>query len=200
MRINSIAVLVLGLSRSVLAQDLDAALSKYPEVSTFQGLISQVPGGVTDLLPSGLSPNSTEGVTVLIPSNDAVKSYLNASSLANITDVPLDKLMNILQYHIMYAKLTSSNFTAPDGLIVPTLLKDNMFNNRSAGAELNATYGPEAAQGTVLYISKDPINTAKFRVRQQQSGAALRGGMGQGGTINAVDGSWDLGYIQIIDT
>jgi transforming growth factor-beta-induced protein len=200
MRVTSIVALTLGLAQSVLAQDLSTALSKYPEVSTFQGLISQVPGGVSSLLPSGLSPNSSNGVTLLIPSNKAFSTFLNASNLANITSVPLDQLVNILFYHIMYSKLTSANFSSPDGLIVPTLLKDQKYNNRSAGTELINQYGADAAQGNVLYISKDPISPVKFRVRQQQdSGVALRGGMGQGATINAVDGAWDLGYFQIVD-
>ncbi|KAH8912022.1 FAS1 domain-containing protein [Coniochaeta sp. PMI_546] len=201
MRVISLVALSLGLSGSVLTQELPAALSQYPEVSTFQGLISQVPGGVSSLLPSGLSPNSTKGVTVLVPSNNAFSNFLNASHLTNITSVPLDQLVNILYYHIMYAKLTSANFSAPNGLIVPTLLKDQLYNNRSAGADLINTYGADAAQGNVLYISKEPINPVKFRVRQQQdNSAALRGGMGQDGLINAVDGTWDLGYFQIVDT
>ncbi|OIW31580.1 FAS1 domain-containing protein, partial [Coniochaeta ligniaria NRRL 30616] len=183
-----------------LAQDLPSALSKYPETSTFQGLISQVPGGVSSLLPSGITPNSTEGVTVIIPSNKAFEAFLNASNLANITSVPLDKLVNIFQYHIMYAKLTSTNFSSPDGLIVPTLLKDQIYNNRSAGADLINTYGADAAQGNVLYVSKDPVNPVKFRVRQQGSSVALRGGLGQDGVVTAVDGSWDLGTFQIVDT
>jgi len=201
MHIASIVALTLGLGHSVLAQDLSTALSKYPEVSTFQGLISQVPGGVSSLLPSGLSPNSSNGVTVLIPSNKAFSTFLNASNLTNITGVPLDQLVNILFYHIMYAKLTSANFSSPDGLIVPTLLKDQKYNNRSAGADLINQYGADAALGNVLYVSKDPINPVKFKVRQQQDGGvALRGGMGQGATINAVDGTWDLGYFQIVDS
>jgi len=86
-------------------------------------------------------------------------------------------------------------------LIVPTLLKDQKYNNRSAGADLINQYGADAALGNVLYVSKDLINPVKFKVRQQQdSGVALRGGMGQGATINAVDGTWDLGYFQIVDS
>ncbi|KAB5554686.1 fasciclin domain-containing protein [Coniochaeta sp. 2T2.1] len=200
MRATSIAALVLGLSHSVLAQDLSTALQKYPEVSTFQNLISQVPGGASSLLPSGLSPNSTKGVTVLVPSNEAFSTFLNATNTANVTDVPLDQLVNVLFYHIMYAKMTSANFSAPGGVIVPTLLKDEKYNNRSAGAELVNIYGADEAQGNVLFISKDPINPVKFRVRQQQDDSvALRGGMGQGGSINAIDGVWDLGYFQIVD-
>ena len=199
MRVTSIFALTLSLVQSVFGQELSTALSRYPEASTFQGLIDQVPWGISSLLPSGLTPNSSNGVTVLIPSNKAFSTFLNASSLPNITSVPLDQLVNILHYHIMAAKMTSANFSSPDGLIVPTLLKDKKYNNRSAGVELVNQYGADAAQGNVLYVSKDPINPVKFRVRQQGSGVALRGGMGQGATINAVDGAWDLGYFQIVD-
>ncbi len=199
MRLTSILAPTLGLVQSVFGQELSTALSRYPEASTFQGLVSQVPGGVSSLLPSGLSPNSSNGVTVLIPSNKAFSTFLNASNLPNVTSVPLDQLVNILYYHIMAAKMTSANFSSPDGVIVPTLLKDKKYNNRSAGAELVDQYGADAAQGNVLYVSKDPINPVKLRVRQQDSGVALRGGMGQGATINAVDGAWDLGYFQIVD-
>lgn len=201
MRVTSIIGVTLGLCRSlVLAQDLPTALANYPETSTFQGLIGQVPGGVSGLLPSGLSPNSSNGVTLLIPSNSAFSTFSNGTNSVNITSLPLDQLLDILLYHIMYAKLTSANFSSPDGLIVPTLLNGQQYNNRSAGAELIKLYGADAAQGNVVYISQEPINPVKFRVRQQQnSGVALRGGMGQGATMNAVDGTWDFGYFQILD-
>jgi hypothetical protein len=199
MHVFGICALALGLGRCASAQGLSTALSSHPEVSTFRGLIDQVPGGVSSLLPSGISANSSKGVTVLVPSNTAFSTFLSASNLTNITSVPLNQLVNIMFYHIMYAKLTSANFSSPNGLIVPTLLKDQQYNNRSAGTELINQYGADAAQGNVLYVSKDPVNPVRFMVRQQGSGIALRGGMGKGATMQAVDGAWDLGYFQIID-
>lgn len=202
MRVPSIIAVTLGFGHSVLGQDLATALSKYPEASTFQSFIGQVPnGGIASLIPTGISPNSTEGVTVLVPTNAAFQKFLNTTNATSITDLRFTALLPILKYHIMYAKLTSSNFSAQSGLIVPTVLQDEEYNNRSAGADLINTYGQQAANGAPLYVSHDPINPFKFRIRQSQNGGvALRGGQGQVGSINAVDGQWDLGYFQLVDT
>jgi uncharacterized surface protein with fasciclin (FAS1) repeats len=156
MRVTSSIALTLGLVLPVISQDLSAALSNYPDASTFQGLIKLVPGEFLSLLPSGLKPNSSNGVTVLIPSNTAFSSFLNATNTTNVVNVPVDQLVNILHYHTMYAKLSSANFSSPGGLIVPTLLKDQKYNNRSAGADLINQYGADAAQGTSCTFRRIP--------------------------------------------
>lgn len=199
MGVFSCLVLALGLAHSGLCQDLVSALSKYPELSSFSQLLSNLPGGVESILPSGLVPNSTEGVTILAPNNAALLSFANSTGGPNIADLPADQLLAVLKYHVLAAKLTGKDLTATGSLIVPTLLRDQQYNNRSAGADLVNAYGPEAALGQVIFASKDPINAVKAR-RRQTVNVYLRGGNGRGAGLNAVDAQWALGYLQIVDS
>ncbi|KAK3945854.1 FAS1 domain-containing protein [Diplogelasinospora grovesii] len=198
MRSSSIAV-ALGLAQTAFCQqgtDLNTALSKYPETSTFQSLLQSNPQMITSTTPS----NDKGGVTVLVPNNDAFTKFTNASGGTPITSQPTDKLINIFQYHVMAAPLTSANFTDPKGLMVPTLLTAEAYNNRTAGADLVNAYGSKAALGQVLYVSKDPISPLRLRVRQSATGVNLRGGEALNAGMDPVDGTWSGGRFQMVDT
>lgn len=201
MRLPSFSVVVLGIlgsgSCQQLAQDLATAISNYTDLSSFRSALTSFPSLFDSVLPS-----SPTGVTVLIPSDDAFQKFLNQTG-TELTSLPFSLLVATLQYHVLDAEMTSANFTAPRGVTVPTLLTDQQYNNRSAGAELIDTYGENAAKGQVLFISPDPISPARLRVRQpsrRDTNVNLRGGLGQGGVMTAVDGVWTGGYFQVIDT
>ncbi len=177
--------------------DLSTAISKFSQLSTFSSVLGSNPNLVSSLIPS----NINRGVTLLIPSNDAFDKYSNSTNGGgNITAMEPSALIVILRYHVMAAPLTSANFTADQGNIVPTLLTDATHNNRSAGAALVNTYGAEAALGQVLYVSKSPSSAGKFRVKRQQAKTLqLAGGDAQGALMDAVDAQWSGGYFQIVD-
>ncbi len=184
------ASLVLG---QQIGSDLATAVGSFSQLSTFQQLLTDFPG----LLLSAVSQNGS-GLTVLAPSNDAFQKYMNQTG-QQLTSLPLNQLVATFRYHIMAAKMTSKDFTVPRGVVVPTLLKDQLYNNRTAGPQLVNTFGADAAQGNVLFVSQDPINPAKLKVRQA-SNVSLRGGLGETATMDPVDGQWSQGYFQIIDT
>jgi transforming growth factor-beta-induced protein len=174
---------------------LGNAIANYTELSQFAGLLNQSPGVVSSFVPQTIS-----GITILIPSNKALDKFVQQTG-QSLTALPTLQIQTILQYHVLAAKMTSRNFTAARrGLTIPTLLKDKLYNNRSAGPELVQTFGASASEGNVLFISPDPISQAKLRVRQQGSSANARGGLGGTSSIDAVDGTFDMGYFQIIDT
>jgi len=197
MRVFSAGAVLLGLAQlgACQGQDLLGAIANDTRLTSFAGILKAFPN-----LVSNIVPQSFPAVTILIPSNTAFDQFVKQTG-QDPTSLPLDKLMAIFQYHVMAAGVTSKNFTVPKGIVVPTFLKAELYNNRTAGDQLVASYGQEAAQGNVLYISKDPINPAKLKVRQSGDGDVnLRGGLGGTSTVHAVDGKWIGGYYQIIDS
>ena len=201
MRFLCVSALVLGLAQSVYSQagtqaSLLAAVSKYPDLSAFSGILSGFPG----ILPTLLG-GSSNGVTVLVPTNAAITKFLGQGNVTDISQFPVAQLQTVLRYHILAAKLKTENFTLPRGLTIPTILKDVLYNNRTAGKGITDLYGPDAT-GQVLFVQKDPIaKPSKFKVRQSLSGssASLRAGLAQVATLTAVDGVWDGGYFQVVD-
>lgn len=198
MRFDRVAC-VLSLAPYVLGQagsDLGNTIAQYPELSQFSRVLSDNPS-LTSIFPT----NSTRGLTLLVPNNDAFQKFFDATN-SSFDKIGNASLVSILKYHIMVANLTSQNFTQDSrGLTVPTLLREEKYNNRTAGAALIDKYGEDPAQGQVVYISKDPINPAKLRVRQQNaSNVSLRDGLGGVASVEPVNAQWSLGYIQITDT
>jgi hypothetical protein len=199
MRSIGLSTLVLSLAQQVLSQgtqaSLSSALANYTELSAFNGILGQFP----QLLSAVLDGKQT-GVTILIPTNNAFTKFIQDSAVTDISQLPLGQLQNIFKYHVMDARLKSQDFNAPRGLTVPTILKESQFNNRTAGPALQAMYGLEAI-GQVLFVSKDPLSRAKFKIRQTTSSSAhLRAGLAQTASLKSVDGEWDGGYFQIVDT
>lgn len=178
-------------------QSLSNALSQYADLSTFNSLINSQPS-----ILGNITTGSDHKVTLLAPTNDAITNFLRQSNISDVTLLPADRLLAILQYHTLDAGLTTTNFSAPRGITVPTKLRDTIYNLRSPGPAIINQYGDEA-QGQVLFVSQDTINPAKFRVRQDSSSdkktANLRAGLGQNAELTALDGEWDGGYFHSID-
>lgn len=79
--------------------NLTDSLTRYPALSTFQGLIAQA--GMTDSLKSG-GP-----FTVFAPTNDAFKA-IPAATMADWTSHP-EKLKDLVSYHIVSGKLMAAD-------------------------------------------------------------------------------------------
>lgn len=198
MRFLSTAALV-GLAQMALGQqndDLVTATAKFKELAEFSLLLAARPS-----LLSALTPSTASAVTVLAPDNAAFDKY-HRDTGKHVSFLSDDQLKTIFQYHTMAARMTSKDFAAPRSLVVPTLLQDAQYNNRSAGAQLVAAYGADAARGNVLYISHDPIRPAKLRVRRagKSPSASLRGGLGGTATMATIDGQFSRGSFHIVDT
>ncbi|KAK1979151.1 hypothetical protein LZ30DRAFT_751627 [Colletotrichum cereale] len=159
-----------------LQQSLSNALSKHADFSAFNQVLSSYPS-IIDNVTAG----AENKITLLVPTNVAFSNFLKQSNASNITQIPVDRVLTLFRYHTMDAPLTAMNFSTPRGI----------------------TYGDEA-QGQVLYVSRDTINPAKLRVRQgfsyDDKAANLRAGLGQTAELTTIDGEWDGGYFQSIDT
>ncbi len=201
-----------GLASADAASDLTAALAAYPSLSSFRQIVSDVPGIINALVPDGgsdddgsASSGSTNiNVTVLAPSNGALSAYAAAHGGASLTNLSTSALTDILSYHILAAPLTSTNFTAPRGLTIPTLLIDKLYNNRTAGADLEAAYGTGgAAAGQVVYVKQQlQASVSKNKAARQSVGddsVQLQAGLAQTANVTALDASWSLGYIHMVD-
>lgn len=199
MRAFNCLALALGFGQSALCQDLLVALSRYPELSTFSDVVRNLPGGLQSILPSGLLSNSTRGVTILVPDNKAFLDFTKSVGIPDVLELPANQLLPLLSYHVLASNLTGEDMAAPDGLIVPTSLQGEQYNNRTAGADLIDKYGAEAARGQVIYLSSNPINPIGAR-RAGPSSVNVRGGNGQDSSMKAVDGQWDLGSFQIVNS
>ncbi|KAF2663352.1 FAS1 domain-containing protein [Microthyrium microscopicum] len=189
MKLQSVLLTTIGLAS---AQDLLSALSGYPDTSTFATYIPEI--------ANDLNTTAGQKYTVLIPSNEAFTKF--AARHGAIDTLPADTRKAYLRYHVLASSLTSTNFSQPQGLTVPTLLTDTKFNNRSAGDALTKIYGERAA-GQVLYIAKNVNATSgyAYRVRRQSSGnTEVRGGLASDSQLTAIDGTWSGGTFQLIDT
>ncbi|EQB57267.1 fasciclin domain-containing protein [Colletotrichum gloeosporioides Cg-14] len=180
--------------RQASTQSLIDALGNYSDLSSFQSILKNAPGLI--------AANAQRGATVLVPTNEALETYVKQNNATNISQLPLEKLSSIFQYHTLDAALTSANFSVPKGLTVPTKLTDKANNLRSPGPALLRQFGAEAT-GQVLYISKETsASSSKFRVRQGTSGekSELQAGLGQTGELTGIDGVWNGGYFQVVNT
>jgi len=188
MHFPRIGALLLGFTEFALVQgqNLSVALQGYPDLSSFRQVLDQYPS-----LFSSIISNTTQGVTVLAPTNEALQKYVEENG--QLASIPLSSLKDVMAYHVMATRLTSANFTDPHGLTVPTFLEGPQYNNRTPGSDLTRIYGP-GATGQVLFVQQDPSV-----VTPGSNSIGVRGGLGQNVNLTAIDGQWDLGYFQIID-
>ncbi|SPJ80348.1 uncharacterized protein FTOL_08740 [Fusarium torulosum] len=167
-----------------LPEDLANAIANYSSLSLFRSLIITAPQALSQSLS-----NKSSNITVLIPTNDAIKSYLHDSGVSDVTELNQTDLQIFFSYHTLSASLVSSDFDNPRGLSVPTMLDDSQFNNRSAGPQIQSQFGKDAG-GQVVFASKEK-NIGK-RANKDLTGptVTLRAGLAQNVRMTAVDGSW----------
>ncbi|KAI1057542.1 hypothetical protein LB505_010437 [Fusarium chuoi] len=178
-----------------VSENLAGAIADYNSLSLFRSLLSAAPQVLAETLSSQGS-----NVTILIPTDNAIKSYLKDSSISDVTELNQTMLQVFFSYHSMAASLSSTDFSASRGLSVPTLLKSEEFNNRTAGPQIQSQFGNNA-DGQVVFASR--VQKGK-RADGDISGAVvnLRAGEEQNIKMTAVDGSWgekNASRFQIVD-
>ena len=156
------------------------SVSAVPQLSNFTNLYINNPI-LASLLVTG---SATLPFTILVPNNDAFISYENSYGHP-VTALSSEDLQTLISYHVLVGHLNSDNFTNPKGLTIPTLLTEQMYNNRTPGPELEDGFGNNAG-GQVVYISP-AVNSTAYLVKS---------GLGMNVTILAIDGSWDNGWFQ----
>jgi hypothetical protein len=189
MKLSTLPLLsLLGLAT---AQSLSDALKGYPDASQFSTHLGDISGDL----------NTTNGqeYTVLVPTNEAFRDFATRTG-QNFSSLSQDQRRTYLEYHVLVGSLTSANFSSPQGITVPTLLKNVQYNNRTAGPGLIQKYGA-AANGQVLFIDAFRSGSSKFRVRRQADavGLQIRGGLAENASLTAIDGTWNGGKFQTIN-
>jgi hypothetical protein len=190
----SLALLSLANAQDV-SENLAGAIADYDSLSLFRSLLGAAP----QVLVETLSSQGTN-VTVLIPTNNAIKSYLKDSGISDITELNQTMLQVFFSYHTMAASLSSMDFDDSRGLSVPTLLKSEEFNNRTAGPQIQSQFGNNA-NGQIVFATRQRQGK---RAGGDISGAIvnLRAGEEQNIKMTAVDGSWgakNASRFQIVD-
>ncbi|KAF5984881.1 transforming growth factor-beta-induced ig-h3, partial [Fusarium coicis] len=178
-----------------VSENLAGAIADYDSLSLFRSLLSAAPQVLAETLSSQGS-----NVTILIPTDNAIKSYLTDSSISDVTELNQTMLQVFFSYHSMAASLSSTDFDKSRGLSVPTLLKSEEFNNRTAGPQIQSQFG-NSADGQVVFASRERKGK---RADGDISGAIvnLRAGEEQNIKMTAVDGSWgekNASRFQIVD-
>ncbi|KAF9774424.1 hypothetical protein IL306_007583 [Fusarium sp. DS 682] len=194
--IKAVSLALLSLANAQdLAENLAGAVADYDSTSLFRSLLNVAPQALTETLSS-----QDTNVTVLVPTDDAIQSYLKASGISNVTELNQTSLQVFFSYHIMAASLSSADFDESRGLSVPTLLKSEAFNNRTAGPQIQSQFGSDA-DGQVVFAKRERKGK---RADGAVSGAIvnLRAGEEQNIKMTAVDGSWgakNASRFQIVD-
>ncbi|RGP66192.1 transforming growth factor-beta-induced ig-h3 [Fusarium sporotrichioides] len=165
---------------STLPKDLGVVISHYTGLSLFRSLLTSAPQAFTTSL-SGRDSN----ITVLIPTDTAIESYLNASGVSHVTELNQTDLQVFFSYHVLSVSLTSTDFEEPRGLTIPTLLQNSQFNNRSAGPQIQTQFG-KGADGQVIFAS----GKKRSKRAHGRPNIILRAGLDQNVKMTALDGSW----------
>jgi transforming growth factor-beta-induced protein len=190
-----LALAKLGLSQAV-GSELKNALKDHPETALFQGLL-----GISDTIITEVVGAKTTGLTFLVPDDTAVNDFMKLNNITDLTSIQPDALKTVFRYHVLVSNVSTSDYASALGLVVPTLLNEEKFNNRTAGAALKAQFGDDAT-GQVLYFSKDPIPTVSKRDDLENAIVNVRAGLEQTAKIKVVDGTWGVSgsnKFQIVD-
>jgi hypothetical protein len=198
--IHAQAAAILALPIIVLTQtlpeDLAGVIANYSSLSLFRSLLISAPQALT----TSLSDKETN-ITILIPTNNAIESYLKDSSVSNVTELNQTDLRIFFSYHVLSASLVSSDFENKRGLSIPTLLQDTQFNNRSTGPQIQSQFG-KGADGQVIFAARQDRNGKRADGDLQGPNVMLRAGLAQNVKMTAVDGSWgtnNVNSFQIVD-
>lgn len=178
-----IALSALSIATCVNSQTLLEAISEFPELSNFTDLMNNNPDLAGALLTSNAS-SLTGQSTVLVPDNSA---FTKLSALYNVSmgSLSTEQLEPYLSYHLLVGLVTSENFTAPEGVTIPTYLTGPTYNNRSAGEGLGSSGADgDLHNGQVVFFqaksgSSSGNGTKRFVLRQLQNPTVnAQGGLG----------------------
>lgn len=187
------------------AQTLYEALSKVPDLSNFTAFYAN-----NQVFADAYFGNtSAYPITFLAPNNEAFTA-LQEQFGVGLADIPIDTLLEIVQYHTLVSNLTTEDFDngGGEGITVPTLLNNAVNNNRTVGVSLAARFGgPEKAGGQVVFIKGADSGSARFRLMSRQNDGAqppntIRSGLSSNVGISALQGSegiWEGGRFHIVD-
>jgi len=162
----------------VSSQTLLEAISNLPELSNFTALITDNPNIAGALLTSNALLLRGQS-TILVPDNSA---FTKVSALYNMSmsKLSLEQFEPYISYHLLVGQVKSENFTAPEGITIPTYLTGPTYNNRSAGEGLGSSGADgDVHNGQVVFFQAKSSGTQRFILRQLQNPTVnAQGGLG----------------------
>ena len=172
-----------SLTAADAASDLSATLSEYPRLSNLKALVDTLPGVVNSVI------GDKQQITILAPSNAALAAYATSNNGVELFNSSREILTNILSYHILASNIVSNNFSTSKGLTAPSLLKGQLFNNRTAGPEFIQSFGVDA-NGQVIFAAPG-LNAGQYTLQAAQT---------ENVNLTALDRRWARGTLQMVDT
>ncbi|KAK5202610.1 hypothetical protein LTR41_011642 [Exophiala xenobiotica] len=115
--------------------DLPSTLSKYADLDAFPSLLNNFP----DLL----SRLENGNVTILAPSNNALTTYSDNSSLS------ADEQEALLTYHILNGVYAEADIRSAGAIFLPTLLTNIGYANVTGGQRVEA----QSSDSTIYFLS-----------------------------------------------
>ncbi|KAJ9427639.1 FAS1 domain-containing protein [Fusarium oxysporum] len=132
MKLQSLVTLALsGYATAQSRPNLTAALeSENSTLSELSGLLRAQPSLLRDL-------GRLRNVTILAPSNNAIKDLLNDTTVARMVENDPSSVAAILQYHVLNGTYYASNISDTPAF-VPTLLNNATYANVTGGQRVEA--------------------------------------------------------------
>lgn len=160
---------------TVQAQSLLNATARYPQLSSFNELLSTFPDLAAGLLTNISTSPSRQ--TILVPSNDAFDNYQQQNG-ASVSSLSSSDVGNILNYHTLQGALSSSDIQQPNGLVSETALRDSTYATRE-----NATDAGDSLPQVVYISSTETATGRKIKARQISALSSVDVRSGRGNEI-----------------
>ncbi|KAI4268482.1 MAG: hypothetical protein L6R38_007829 [Xanthoria sp. 2 TBL-2021] len=178
---------------TVQAQSLLNATARYPQLSSFNELLSTFPDLAAGLLTNISTSPSRQ--TILVPSNDAFDNYQQQNG-ASVSSLSSSDVGNILNYHTLQGALSSSDIQQPNGLVSETALRDSTYATRE-----NATDAGDSLPQVVYISSTETATGRKIKARQISalSSVDVRSGRGNEIELEQTPGNWSGGVFFVVN-
>ncbi|TVY59123.1 Fasciclin-like arabinogalactan protein, partial [Lachnellula cervina] len=165
--VAALAFAVAGTNAQTLT-DLNTLLSGQKNLTTFYGLIQKYPQILLQL-------PSTQGVTILAPSNDAFKKIPYTELNKAFSNNDQDVITNVLEYHLLQGSRLAAELVPGDSVFIPTLLTNEAYSNVSGGQRVQNV---KQSGDVVVFVS----------------------GLGNRCTLTQADLKFTGGVVQVIDS
>jgi len=145
------------LAATASAQTFMDVVEKTPDLSLFGSLLKL---NTSFALPF-LKPPSDSSRTILIPNNAAILKFMQNNGVTSPADIPMDKVLPFLSYHVLLNNISSSDFNIPGGSVVETTLTDKRYAllKGNSGQVIYGMPGPAQSKGPAIESGlKETIN------------------------------------------
>ncbi|KAK6497598.1 hypothetical protein TWF481_012005 [Arthrobotrys musiformis] len=162
------------------AQSFLEAIQKTPELSLFSAIVSGLNETFTDLLKS-IGPDDGSR-TILVPNDQAIQSFMVKNNIKSPADVPVEKVIPFLSYHVLVNNISSAQFATPGGAVVETKLQDEKYALLAGNS------------GQVVF------GTRKAGEEKKEAAIEIKSGV-EGGAVQIVkqDVVFNQGFIHVVD-